>query len=397
MPVQDGSSLVLGGGKPWTTLPPMRRRIGSEIRRLRAHAGISQGQLTTAICMSQSMTSAIELGRKGAKREHLAAMDAALSTGGALTRLWDSLHTPSAFPSWFQSIVKLERAATEIREYIAALIPGLIQTTDYARSIIRNANHWDNDETIDELAVTRNRRTEVLTAGQGPLVWFVIDESAITDIVGSPEILWSQLDQMLSLMDKRLITVQVLPRGASRHPVRGAAFRVMSFHDRPAVAYLEHMLGGVLVEQAEEVRKCQAIYGALQAEALNVGESERLVRQRQGDCDEAGTSDLEDLKLLDGFRRQLRRDPRNSPARRPPRYPAPPARPSHRAHPRVARVPCRPPLWRGLIVPETPTAADGSTPGPVDRRWCWLRRSRFGQPAAPSWRSQPMWSVRSPN
>ncbi|MDD6791076.1 MAG: DUF5753 domain-containing protein, partial [Thermobifida fusca] len=102
-----------------------------------------------------------------------------------------------AHPSWFQNVLALERKAVEIREYQMVVLPGLLQTEDYARSLIRPAQPWANAEKVDELVHARMSRREILTAPDRPLCWFVVDQVVIDRVTGSPTVMKEQLTYLL--------------------------------------------------------------------------------------------------------------------------------------------------------------------------------------------------------
>jgi transcriptional regulator with XRE-family HTH domain len=258
-----------------------RTRFGTEVRRLRKRAGVSQEQLARKVILSQSMLSGIERGEKAVKEDQAEAIDRALATNGRITGLWKSLHSDGFYPDWFRRIVEMERRAIEIREYQMAVVPGLVQTEHYARAVIRTAQPWAPSEKVDELVDARVKRAEILGAAERPLVWFVLDEIVIRRPIGGMDVMREQLEQLLALIDSHKIRVQVIPETCLTHPGLAGPFRVMAFADLPPVAYPEHTMGGVILDAEDSVRQCSVIFSALQAEALPPGESAELIRSRR--------------------------------------------------------------------------------------------------------------------
>ncbi|AAZ54302.1 helix-turn-helix motif [Thermobifida fusca YX] len=125
-------------------------KLGSQIRLLREAQGLSQAQLSQALNISQAMLSAVERGIRNCKPDLAAQIDHVLNTGGKVRRLWEINHTNSAFPHWFRDIVQLQRAASEIWEFQIALIPGLLQTKEYARTRIQLSQPTASVEEIDQ-------------------------------------------------------------------------------------------------------------------------------------------------------------------------------------------------------------------------------------------------------
>ncbi len=265
---------------------PVWVRFGAEVRRLRVHAGFSQDQLARNCNVSSSMVSAVERGTRAAKRDQAESLDAALSTGGHLTRLWENLIKQDAVPDWFRHVVALEHQAIEIRMYHTSLIPGLLQTAGYARTVLRYGRPWDCDDAVERLVKSRVERQEALAKEDRPLLWTVLDEVVVRRVVGSPAVMRDQLAHLLALADGPQSRLQIIPQRPLGHPGLSGPFRLMSFQDKPTVAYVEHMLGGELVDQSDDVRHCSTIFGALQAEALSPRDSADLIREAQGALDD---------------------------------------------------------------------------------------------------------------
>jgi transcriptional regulator with XRE-family HTH domain len=273
--------LVLGSDGTVVKHPPAWIRFGGEVRRARLQTGMSQEHLAKSIPLSQSMLSGIELGRKGAKRDHAEAIDVTLNAKGKLLRIWDSLNTSPAHPDWFQGALALERRAIEIREYQMVVMPGLLQTEDYARALIRPAQPWASSAKVEELVRARMSRQDLLAAPDRPLSWFVIDQVVIDRVTGDTAVMRDQLDFLLKLVDEYAIRFQIVPNATALHPGLAGAIRIMSFDDRPTIVYTEHALGGVLSDQDEAVRHCTAIFSALQSEAMSPGDSAEFIRVRK--------------------------------------------------------------------------------------------------------------------
>ena len=145
-------------------------KLGSQIRLLREAQGLSQAQLSQALNISQAMLSAVERGIRNCKPHFLHKLTTSLTQAGR-SEAWEINHTNSAFPHWFRDIVQLQRAASEIWEFQIALIPGLLQTKEYARnSRIQLAQPTASVEEIDQKAQTRLDRQSILTSARPPLL-----------------------------------------------------------------------------------------------------------------------------------------------------------------------------------------------------------------------------------
>jgi transcriptional regulator with XRE-family HTH domain len=142
-----------------------RQVFGAMVRFYREQAGLSRSELAREICKSVSLVQAIELGQRAATAEVTGDLEAALPAGGALARLRDEIGEGlgyQAYPSWFQEWALNEAQATTLRSFEPLVVPGLLQTRDYARAIFRTRFRITSDE-IEERVEARLKRQEVLT------------------------------------------------------------------------------------------------------------------------------------------------------------------------------------------------------------------------------------------
>ncbi|QVQ50863.1 helix-turn-helix transcriptional regulator [Spiractinospora alimapuensis] len=255
--------------------------FSNELRHYRTKEGITQVTLGAAVNMSGSMISAIENGTREPKRSHAEAMDTALSTDGKLTRLWLDINNNVDVPAWWRDIGLLEREAVEIREYTTTFIPGLLQTEEYARTFMTDARPWATPMEIDQDVRARVKRRGELNLN--PLLWYVVDEVALKRVVGSRELIHDQLTHIITLMDASSLKLQIIPEYAPHHPGMNGNFRVLRFTGRTSVVLVEHLLGEEVVENAEQINRCETLFGALQAEALSLTESGKMIKKIRED------------------------------------------------------------------------------------------------------------------
>jgi transcriptional regulator with XRE-family HTH domain len=128
--------------------------FGAELRRLRSAVGISQEDLGQRISYSGSLVGMVETARRAPTRDFAERCDEALETGGVLARLWP-LVSQEALPSWFRPFAELEREATSIRSWEPLVVPGLLQTEDYARALIAAWQPGDGQEVVQQQVTGR--------------------------------------------------------------------------------------------------------------------------------------------------------------------------------------------------------------------------------------------------
>lgn len=266
-----------------------RRRIAAELRRLRAETGMSAEEAAKAVGLSKSAISRIEKAESSPQ----------VPTVGALLRLygveesdieplleiarearkrgwWQRFN--NVLPDWFDTYIGLESEASHISEYEPQLVPGTLQTADYARAVIK-AEHPNADPTEIEKRV--ELRLERQHRDNPPRLWIVLDEAVLHRIVGSRDIMREQLKRVAEAAAQPGNDIQVLPFEAGEHGSMGSAFFILTFPDpgdTPCV-YLETRAGSLYLEEIDEIRQYATLFDHLRATALGVRKSAELVSE----------------------------------------------------------------------------------------------------------------------
>ncbi|MBS2966571.1 helix-turn-helix domain-containing protein [Actinocrinis puniceicyclus] len=238
--------------------------FGSELRRYRIAAGLSQERLGEIVNYTGALVGLIETAKRTPSREFAELCDAALGTEGALSRLWPLVNRGS-FPSWFRGYVELEAAATSIQWFEPQNVPGLLQTEDYARALIQAC--WS--DSVEQQVSARMERQRVLDDPTSPVLWTILDEAVLHRPVGGREIMRGQLRRLADLMRAQRIVLQVLPFEAGAHACSDGAMIMLGFSEGPDVVYIEGYGSGQLVNLPEEVKRCRLRYDLARAAALS--------------------------------------------------------------------------------------------------------------------------------
>jgi hypothetical protein len=205
-----------------------------------------------------------------------------LSAAKKARKWWTA--SPGAVPKWFDLFLGLESAASELATYETILVPGLLQTEDYARAVLRG-NPDLTDEEIEELVQVRMGRQEILTREIDPVrLWVVLDESVLHRPYGGADVLHAQLKHLLQMSQRPGIDIQVLPYDAGPTTSQeGGSFMAMKFpasmEGDPGLVYLDLLTGGQYVEKAEEVAEYERAMTRLQALAANQPASRGIMRR----------------------------------------------------------------------------------------------------------------------
>jgi transcriptional regulator with XRE-family HTH domain len=267
-----------------------RRRLGIELRRLREQAELTCEDVGHRLDCSGTRISRIETGRisirPGDVRELLEIYGITGAGADLLVQLarearqkgwW---HTYGrALPPWFEAYVGLEAAAVRFRDFQSMVIPGLLQTENYARAVLRAAPFPGSVDDIDRQVALRMERQNILTQPSPPDLWLVLTESVVRVQVGGPPVMRSQLRRLIDVAERPNVTLQVLPFTTAAHVHPISPFTILEFPDAadPTVVYLEHLTGSLFLEAEEEVSRYTVVFDHLRAEALGTAASIDLI------------------------------------------------------------------------------------------------------------------------
>jgi transcriptional regulator with XRE-family HTH domain len=250
--------------------------FGKLLKALRERAGISQKQLADIVNYSASFISAIETGAKPAKFAMVQRLDRALNAGGALIAVWP-ITTVGTYPSWFARVAELEREAFKVHEWEMRVIPGLLQTAEYARALMRAVQPRFDDEDIEKLVTARIDRQAVFEEDDPPMAWFIIDESILRRPIGGPHVMQKQLERLEKIGATTDVVIQVMPLTSTNHPGMEGPLRILEFLDSPPVWYTEGWYSGRMVETPQDVASAMTCFDLMKASALSPGESMRKI------------------------------------------------------------------------------------------------------------------------
>ncbi|MGW0468264.1 helix-turn-helix domain-containing protein [Streptomyces sp. NPDC003027] len=270
-----------------------RRRLGSELRRLREAAGLKLDDVQERVpSINVPKVSRIETARIGVKAADL---DALLDLYGvddvAKRALLHSLAKDGARRGWWQTyrdiispayadLISLEADAASMRSYQTVLIPGLLQTAAYARATISAINMTSTAEHVNGLVEVRQARQAVLSRPNPLEVWAIIHEAALRPTMKEgPAVMRGQLQRLLDLMELPHVSIQVIPLDASPHPGLSGPFTVVGFPETADldVVLVEHLTSALYVEDTAEVSIYGSAFERLRAQALPFDDSADLI------------------------------------------------------------------------------------------------------------------------
>ncbi|MGW6601986.1 helix-turn-helix domain-containing protein [Streptomyces sp. NPDC055036] len=239
-------------GKTVSTV--LGRRLGGELLRMREACSLRQTHAAEALTASVTKVAKIERGLVPIRDPdvralcHLYGVDDATVLGRLLTLAKADRDRRKARGWWNQypelqamvEYVALEDIATRIRTWQLAMVPGLLQTPDYARALAVGNGSWADLDEIDPFVESRMARQARL-AGERPLeLWAIIHEGALRQLVGGREVMREQLVHLLDMAQRPHVKLQVVPYLVGAHPGMTSAFTIVSFAE-PGALDVVHM------------------------------------------------------------------------------------------------------------------------------------------------------------
>jgi hypothetical protein len=274
----------------------LRIMLGGQLRRMRESAGFSRADAGWQIRASESKVSRMELGRVGFKERDVSDLLELYGMGDEdervrLMELARAANNPGwwsrygdVLPAWFTNYVGLELAATMIRTYEVMFVPGLLQTEEYARSVVQLGKSFLPEPEVDQRVALRVTRQQILTRPNPVKLWVVIDESVLHRPVGGPDVMRAQIEHLLEWSQRPNITLQVMPFSSVGYPGAGGSFSLLRFADSdlPDVVYIEHASSALYLDKVEEVDEYVAIMEGLTIAADPVSTTEGILKDALG-------------------------------------------------------------------------------------------------------------------
>ncbi|MFE6363069.1 helix-turn-helix domain-containing protein [Streptomyces sp. NPDC057806] len=265
-----------------------RRKLGAELRALRAGAGLTSGEAARLVGWHQSKVSRIETGASGVKPADVrllldayAVADSQLrelllvlagSDDGAGRHHWWHAYR-GVLPPTYRDFISLESQASGMRTLETSVVPGLLQTPEYARAVTQAVvgGPDQTDERLDTLVEVRLARQDVLR-GEPPLeLSAVLDEAVLHREIGGPGVMARQLWQLVEAGRLPQVRLQVLPFRAGAHIGVTGPFVIFSFSRTSDldVVVLDHLTSSLYLERKEDLQAYTEAFTTLQIHALS--------------------------------------------------------------------------------------------------------------------------------
>ncbi|WP_416972039.1 helix-turn-helix domain-containing protein [Streptomyces sp. 4F14] len=256
-------------------------KFGAELRRVREEQGLVQEEIAEAAKYSASHISAVETARKKPTLPFAQSMDVVLRTGDFFEKEWRKI-TYGSLLQGFPEYVGNEARATEVRLYNIGIIPGLLQTPEYARVLANSAferGEITEQQADDRVSFLLDRQQKLLQRLRPPMMFVVMDESCILRPVGGPEVMGAQLDSLIEFAASPRTMLQIAPFAMGERRSLNLPVNLITMADRTMLYYAESQAQGNFARETPAVAGALTAYHQLQAEALSQAESVAMIRQ----------------------------------------------------------------------------------------------------------------------
>lgn len=254
--------------------------FGSELRRHRLAAGMSQDKLGSECLVSASLVGFFEKAQRVPSLDFMQRADATFGVD-VFAAMWRLVARQSAHPSWFRQFAEIEASARLLRQFEPLAVPGLLQTEAYARAAIRAARPDYPAERVEELVAARMERQAILDGDDAPTLVVCLHEGVLTCPVGGVEVMAEQLEHLIEMSQRPKIVVQVVPQSVGAVAGLAGMFTIATLNNGDAeVVYFETVATGQLVDDGDAVAACVTAFEVLRGEALPREQSRELIRER---------------------------------------------------------------------------------------------------------------------
>jgi transcriptional regulator with XRE-family HTH domain len=258
-----------------------------ELRRLREQAGVTIDHVAARLECSASKISRIETGQTGVVPRDVRNILEIYGLDQVMIDNLVEIAEQAREKGWWQlygdvltsAYVGLEAAADRAYSYEAQVVPGLLQTEDYARAMLQAARLDIADDEIDRRVRVRQSRQSLLTQDEPIDFWVVLDEAVLRRPVGGPAVMWRQFNHLIAMARRPNVTVQVLPFAAGAHAGMDGTFSMLLYEESASqnFVFAANAAGGVLLDKYDELQRYAFIFDHLRSLALAPDDSIAMI------------------------------------------------------------------------------------------------------------------------
>ncbi|MFI8930026.1 Scr1 family TA system antitoxin-like transcriptional regulator [Streptomyces sp. NPDC053474] len=258
------------------------KAFGAALKSFRKRAGYTQETLAPEIGYSTHFIASIEQGRRFPPPRFVDQAEATLDAFGTLRLMVNQLSRQRGLATWFRRWAQLEQEALSLYTYECRLIPGLLQTRAYARTLFAEQLPPLGDEQIEAQLAARTERQKLLTERPNTAYSFILEEHLFLRSTGGAEVTRELIDHVLHLGARRNIEIQVMPLVKESHAGLHGPIRLLETQDNKWFAYNEGQESGQFIADPKVVSVLQMRYARMRSQALSLEDSVSLLERMRG-------------------------------------------------------------------------------------------------------------------
>jgi transcriptional regulator with XRE-family HTH domain len=251
--------------------------LGRRLRRLRENAGLSLRGLADKVGYPHTYISRVERGEQLPSDVLAGDLDTYFETDGLFVDLL-AMAQDSSIPDYGRVVVEKEDKAARIQVFASSLVPGLLQTEDYAFALCLESLPGETEEQVKERVATRMRRKRVFDREEVPFYWAIIDEASLKRPIGGAKCMVGQIHHLLKAVESPHVSLQVLPFTQGAHPMLGGSLSLLTLQNGATIGYVESFASGEQVESPKKILELTQMFDIARSKALPQGETLELIR-----------------------------------------------------------------------------------------------------------------------
>lgn len=271
-----------------------QRRVSTELRTWRVRRSLSCKEVARALGWSESKVSRMETGERGLYVEDVAAILGFLRVPADIRqdlldlvktgdeRNWHEIGREIPISRLLRDLIRFENEAISIHNFEPLVIPGLVQTAEYTRTLMRRASFTRPDHEIEGMVSVRMNRQRILDKANPPRLNLIIEEMVLRRTMGEPAMMAAQLHHLLAAGARRHISIRVLPFDAEAALAAQGTLIMVECPDQPTLCYEESRSTSTFLEDEEFIGRARLAWKRLFAAALSDEDSERLIADVAG-------------------------------------------------------------------------------------------------------------------
>ncbi|MFC8141274.1 Scr1 family TA system antitoxin-like transcriptional regulator [Streptomyces paradoxus] len=269
------------GGEPESS--DSLRTFGAVVQGLREHAGLSREEFGELVRFSKHTVASVELGRRMPDPVFVERAEEVFGRTGALQKAAGCLERQPGLAAWFRRWAGLEQTAITLYTYECRLIPGLLQTEAYARTLFRHQLPPLDDDQIEAQWAARAERQRLLRERPNTAFSFLLEEHLLRRRMGGSEVTRELIDHVLDIATLRNVEFQIMPIVQVTHAGLDGPMQLLETSENRWFAYCEGQRGGLFISDPKELSVLQRRYARMRSQALCLADSVSLLKQMRGE------------------------------------------------------------------------------------------------------------------